>query len=72
MVFFQGNLHDYLQEDLLAKLMNPFDFVPTEAFEIAPLEEADGDGEDDDNMIDEDGEMFDDYIIREIEGPLYR
>lgn len=71
MVFFQGNLHDYLQEDLLAKLMNPFDFVPTEAFEIAPLEKADGDGEDDDNMINGDAGMFDDYIIREIEGTLY-
>lgn len=72
MVYFHGNLKDYLQEDLLAKLMNPFDFVPTEAFEVAPLEEADGDGEDDDNMIDEDAEMFDNYVAREIEGTLYR
>ena len=64
MVYFHDNLKNYTQQGLLNKLNHPYDNVP--------LEKADGEGEEDDNMIPEEAGMFDGYVVQEIRGTLYR
>ena len=71
MVYFHGNLKNYMQEDLLDKLDHPFDDIPIEEFQEPELEEVDGEGEEDANMISEETGEFDDYVSREIEGVSY-
>ena len=60
-----------MQEDLLDKLAHPFDDIPIQEYQDPILEEADGGGEENDNMISEEDGMFDGYVIREIEGVSY-